>query len=163
VFVGSGYPAGAFEVEAAYPPGSPPTVNGTTPATAANSSATTSPSRRYCARPLRAPPARPDRWAKAPRRIRLGLTSFGRSTAAPTGVDSFIVATCSSPTHRPSHAGEPPEEAGRPSATAYWAQGGQGRVWDVAAYSALSRYPTFCSGHFLTALREHRSRGRVVA
>jgi len=37
------------------------------------------------------------------------------------------------------------------------------RVWDVAAYSALSRYPTFCSGHFLTALREHRSRGRVVA
>jgi hypothetical protein len=25
---------------------------------------------------------------------------------------------------------------------------GQGRVWDVAAYSALSRYPTFCSGHF---------------
>ena len=30
VFVGSGYRAGAFEVEAAYPPGSPPTVNGTT-------------------------------------------------------------------------------------------------------------------------------------
>jgi hypothetical protein len=29
--VGSGYRAGAFEVEAAYPPGSPPTVNGTTP------------------------------------------------------------------------------------------------------------------------------------
>jgi hypothetical protein len=22
------------------------------------------------------------------------------------------------------------------------------RVWDVAAHSALSRYPTFCSGHF---------------
>ena len=31
VFVGSRYRAGAFEVEAAYPPGSPPTVNGTTP------------------------------------------------------------------------------------------------------------------------------------
>ena len=31
MFVGSGYRAGAFEVEAAYPPGSPPTVNGTTP------------------------------------------------------------------------------------------------------------------------------------
>ena len=31
VFVGSGYRASAFEVEAAYPPGSPPTVNGTTP------------------------------------------------------------------------------------------------------------------------------------
>lgn len=30
------------------------------------------------------PPARPDRWAKAPWRIRLGPTSFGRSTAAPT-------------------------------------------------------------------------------
>ncbi len=27
VLVGSGYRAGAFEVEAAYPPGSPPTVN----------------------------------------------------------------------------------------------------------------------------------------
>ena len=58
---------------------------------------------------------------------------------------------------------EPPEGAGCPSATAYWAPGGQGRVWDVAAYSALSRYPTFCSGHFVTALREHRSRRRVVA
>src|SRR6478609_6429017 len=32
---------------------------------------------------------------------------------------------------------------GSPSATAYWAQGGQGRVWDVAAYSALSRYLNF--------------------
>ena len=31
------------------------------------------------------PPARPDRWAKAPRRIRLGPTSFGPSTAVPTG------------------------------------------------------------------------------
>ena len=31
VFVGSGCRAGAFEVEAAYPPASPPTVNGTTP------------------------------------------------------------------------------------------------------------------------------------
>ena len=31
MFVGSGYRAGAFEVEAAYPPGSPATVNGTTP------------------------------------------------------------------------------------------------------------------------------------
>jgi hypothetical protein len=31
VFVGSGYRAGAFEAEAAYPPVSPPTVNGTTP------------------------------------------------------------------------------------------------------------------------------------
>jgi hypothetical protein len=30
VFVGSGYRAGAFEVEAAYPPRSPRTVNGTT-------------------------------------------------------------------------------------------------------------------------------------
>src|SRR6185312_11937898 len=58
---------------------------------------------------------------------------------------------------------EPPEGAGCPSATACWAPGGQGRVWDVAAYSALSRYPTFCSGHFVTALREHRSRRRVVA
>ena len=37
------------------------------------------------ARRLRAPPARPDRWAKAPGRIRLGPTSFGCSTAVPTG------------------------------------------------------------------------------
>jgi hypothetical protein len=31
VFVGSGYRAGAFEVEAAYPPGSALTANGATP------------------------------------------------------------------------------------------------------------------------------------
>jgi len=30
-------------------------------------------------------PSRADRWAKAPRRIRLGLTSFRRSTAVPRG------------------------------------------------------------------------------
>ena len=34
---------------------------------------------------------------------------------------SIIVATCSSPTHRPSNTGEPPEGAGCPSATACWA------------------------------------------
>ena len=54
MFVGSGYRAAAFEVEAAYPPGSPLTVNGTTPATPVNSSA-----RRHLrfggtARPMRA-------------------------------------------------------------------------------------------------------------
>jgi hypothetical protein len=47
LFVGSGDRAGAFEVEAAYPPGSPLTVNGTTPATPVNSSATTSAFRRH--------------------------------------------------------------------------------------------------------------------
>lgn len=52
-------------------PRSPPTLNGTTPCYPLNSSATTSPSRRYCA-PTEGPPARPDRWAKAPGRIRLG-------------------------------------------------------------------------------------------
>src|ERR1700752_4758645 len=82
VFVGSGDRAGAFDVEAAYPPGSPPTVNGTTPATPVNSSAATSPSRRYCA-PTEGPAARPDRWAKAPRRIRLGLTLFGPARRSP--------------------------------------------------------------------------------
>ena len=55
MFVGSGYRAGAFEVEAAYPPGSPPAVNGTTPATPVNSSATTS-RPGGTARPLRALP-----------------------------------------------------------------------------------------------------------
>jgi hypothetical protein len=77
-------PRRRFRGRSRIPPRSPPTVNGTTPATPVNSSATTSPSRRYCA-PTEGPPARPDRWGKAPRRSRLGLTSFGRSTAVPTG------------------------------------------------------------------------------
>jgi hypothetical protein len=87
VFVGSGYRAAAFEVEAAYPPGSPPPINGHhPPATPVNSSATTSPSRKFAGPTERRAPrtARPF-GGGAPRRIRLGLTSFRRSTAVPTG------------------------------------------------------------------------------
>ena len=87
MFVGSGYRAAAFEVEAAYSPGSPPTINGHhPPATPVNSSATTSPSRKFAGPTERRAPrtARPF-GGGAPRRIRLGLTSFRRSTAVPTG------------------------------------------------------------------------------
>ena len=64
-------------------PGSPPTVNGTTPRYPGELQHDDIPVPEVL--PADCPPARPDRWAKAPGRIRLGLTSFGRSTAVPTG------------------------------------------------------------------------------